>query len=64
MKSITATTFAGTQIVLNKKAYQKAVKICSTLGLPKPGLTPNSDELVKYLRAKQSAFQHALAAPE
>lgn len=56
---ILANTTYGGKIIVYKKAFQKAAKLCAIKGCSRE-TNRTSDEAIKYLRAKNAAFHHAL----
>lgn len=59
MKITTATTYSGSPVIVNKRAYRKAVK-SYILGLTKPFPDANPEQCIKHQRAKNSSFNHSL----
>lgn len=61
MKTTHAKTYSGNIISVNKKAYRKAVKaLLLKASKPYNISNPSNEEVIKYMRCKQSSFNHAI----
>ena len=60
MKTVTVNTYAGSTIQVDRRAFQKAAKMCTIRGSSPFQGGSSTDAVVRYLRAKQSAFLHAV----